>query len=62
MNKKALVESALFVSDKPLSIRKLSEITKIPEGEIKKLIQELKSDFQKSERGIELVETGKQKF
>ncbi len=57
MGKKALVESALFVSDKPLSVRKLSELTKIPDTEIKNLIEELKNDFQKSERGIELVET-----
>ena len=57
MNKKALIESALFVSDKPLSVRKLFEITKIPEVEVKTFIEELKIDMQRSDRGIELAET-----
>ncbi len=57
MDKKALIESALFVSDKPLNARRLSEITKVPEGEIQALVEELKNDFQKSDRGVELAET-----
>jgi segregation and condensation protein B len=57
MNKKALLEAALFVSDKPLSLETLSNITKLNEEEIKNLIEELKNDLENEDRGIELVET-----
>lgn len=57
MNKKALLEAALFVSEKPLSLERLSKIFDISQEEIKNLMEEMKRDFQKSERGIELVET-----
>ncbi|MEM7818692.1 MAG: SMC-Scp complex subunit ScpB [Candidatus Aenigmatarchaeota archaeon] len=58
MNLKALLEAALFVSDKPLSLEKLSKVVGIgSEEEVKKLLEELKKELSKEERGIELVET-----
>lgn len=57
MNKKALLEAALFVSDKPLSLESLSSIVGSSEEEVKSLIEELKNDLEKGDRGIELAET-----
>lgn len=57
MNNKALLEAALFVSEKPLSIKKLSEITGLPEKEVTLLILDLQKDVKKTDRGIDLVET-----
>jgi len=58
-DKKALVEAALFVADKPLSKR---EISKILGTRSKKIIEqtmkELKEDFAKHDRGLRLVFTG----
>lgn len=57
MNKKALVEAALFVSDKPLNLEGLSSTVGVSEEEIKQLIEELKKDLENEDRGIELAET-----
>jgi segregation and condensation protein B len=57
MNSKALVEAALFVSEKPLSIRKLVEITGLDEKEINLTILDIQKNVKKSDRGIDLVET-----
>jgi len=58
MNQKALLEAALFVSDKPLSLEKLSKIAGIgSEQEVKQLLAELQQKLAKEDRGIELVET-----
>ena len=57
MNRKALLEAALFVSDKPLSLEILSTIVGINEEEVKSLIEELKNNLEKEDSGIELVET-----
>ena len=55
--KKALLEAALFVSDKPLSLQRLSKIVGIgSEAEIRKLIEEMRAELEKEDRGIELVE------
>lgn len=58
MNKKALLEAALFVSDKPLSAQRLSNIVGIgSEAEIKELIEELQQDLDRDDRGVDLMET-----
>lgn len=58
MNPKALLEAALFVSDKPLSLERLSNIVGVGSPEqIKKLIEEIKKELEKEDRGIELIET-----
>jgi segregation and condensation protein B len=57
MNKKALLEAALFVSDRPLNIEKLAFLLEISKEEAKKIILELQAETQKENRGIELIET-----
>jgi segregation and condensation protein B len=57
MHPRALVEAALFVSEKPLSLQKLAEVTGLPQSEVSRLLIELKEDLSKKERGIMLAET-----
>ncbi len=57
MNKKALVESALFVSDKPLSLEKLSEITGVSQDELRPILEKIMHEHTKDEKGMELVQT-----
>lgn len=57
MNQKALLEAALFVSDKPLGLEKLSKIMGCSEQEVKQLMLRLQTDFLTEDHGIELVET-----
>jgi len=45
MNDKALIEAALFVSEKPLSVRKIVEITGLKEKEINLLLLDLQKDL-----------------
>jgi segregation and condensation protein B len=57
MNEKALLEASLFVSDKPLSLDKLSTILGIDKEEVKKLLLKIQAEMKTDDRGIELVET-----
>jgi len=58
LNKKALLEAALFVSDEALSLERLSKIVGIgSEEEVKQLLEEIKQDLAKDNRGIELEAT-----
>ncbi|MBI2547263.1 MAG: SMC-Scp complex subunit ScpB [Candidatus Aenigmarchaeota archaeon] len=57
MNKRALVESALFVSDKPIGLVKLSETTGLSQDEVKSVIEKIQQEHTKEEKGMELVET-----
>lgn len=57
MSEKALVEAALFVSDKPLSIEKLSAMVHLPQDEVKTYLIRLQTDYRIEDRGFELVET-----
>ena len=58
MKSKALLEAALFVSDKALSMEKLSKIVGVgSEEEIRKMLAELQEDLSDDSRGIELVES-----
>ena len=57
MSDKALVEAALFVSDKPLSIEKLAAMVRLPEDEVKSYLIRLQTDYRIEDRGFELVET-----
>lgn len=57
MDKKALLEAALFVSDRPLSLEKLTKIVDATQEEIKQMIARIQQDLAKGDRGIEIVET-----
>ncbi|MEM5875519.1 MAG: SMC-Scp complex subunit ScpB [Candidatus Aenigmatarchaeota archaeon] len=57
INKKAAVEAALFVSNKPLTVRQISYLLGIPTKEIENILKEIKKELEKEERGIMLLET-----
>jgi segregation and condensation protein B len=57
MNKKALFEAALFASPTPLPLKTLCRIAGIDEEEGRKILNELKNEFEKGWHGIELAET-----
>ena len=58
MNKKALIEAALFMSSKPLSVEELAKIADSSEVEIKSILEELEKQFESPERGVYLIKTG----
>ena len=53
---KGAVESLLFVSDEPVSAAKLADMLEVKPGKMDKILTELSSDFNDSERGIQLRE------
>lgn len=57
MRKKALMEAALFVSDKSITLDRLSEIIGTTKEEAKQKIVEMQEELAKEDRGIELIET-----
>ncbi len=57
MDKKALLEAALFVSDKPISLERLSAITGSNQEEVRQLIAKIQQEVSKPDRGIEIAET-----
>lgn len=57
MSPKALVEAALFVSDKPLTVEQLLRITGIANEEsLRDILDEIKKDLRTDGRGVELIE------
>jgi len=54
---KAIIEAALFVSDKPLSVEQLSKTTGIQQEEVAKIVEQIRVDLEVEEHGYELVET-----
>lgn len=57
MDKEALLEAALFVSDKPISLETLSAIIGSTQEEVKQMIVKFQQELSKQDRGIELIET-----
>jgi len=57
MNKKALIEAAFFVSNKPLTPKYLSKLFSIPEEEVETIVNELSNELKREERGIMLIQT-----
>lgn len=53
----AVLEAALFLSNEPLSLEKLSCICGVSDREIKKLLNKFKQELEKEERGLVLLET-----
>ena len=50
VNKKALLESILFVSGTPLTVKELQKITDMASGDITYLMQELMADYRDRDR------------
>jgi segregation and condensation protein B len=57
MSEKALIEAALFVSDKPLTLEKIAAMVKMDADEVKTYIIRLQTDYRIEDRGFELVQT-----
>lgn len=58
MDKKYILESLLFISGHPLSYKKIAEIADIPEADVENLLKELAEDYEKNNRGLQLVFLG----
>jgi segregation and condensation protein B len=55
MNKLALLEAALFITEKPLKLDELAKLLKTTEDEVKKLLDELDARYKNNECGIEIA-------
>jgi segregation and condensation protein B len=58
MKPKALVEAALFVADRPLSLRRLAQVLGLSEEAVGRLLQVLAEELSAPDRGLELVQEG----
>lgn len=51
---KSIIESLLFVAEKPISTKEIADVTGVMVSEIQKYLKEIKDDFQ--EKGIRLIQ------
>lgn len=58
MEAKALVEAALFVADRPLSLAQLAQTLALSEEAVGRLIQAVADECAAPDRGVELVQEG----
>jgi len=54
---KAKIEAALFMSNRPVSIRELSKLLRKDTEKIKEGLLELRNDLENDSRGVHLIET-----
>ncbi|MCK9438800.1 MAG: SMC-Scp complex subunit ScpB [Patescibacteria group bacterium] len=59
MNIKRSIESLLFVSPKPLSLKELADVLDKKTEEVEKDLQELIDDYKNNDRGILIIENSK---
>ena len=59
MSLKSKIESLFFISTKPLTSKKISEIAKVSEEEVTKIIIDLKQEYDNVEKGIKLMKIGR---
>jgi len=55
---KSLLESLLFISGKPMSIKKLSEILKIDKKEVSQIAETLTQEYNQPEHGVHIMKAG----
>ncbi|MEK7167360.1 MAG: SMC-Scp complex subunit ScpB [Patescibacteria group bacterium] len=60
MSIKSIIESLFFISNKPFSIKKLSQIVKVEGKEVEKEIQELIKEYNNQNKGIQIIKNGNQ--
>jgi segregation and condensation protein B len=57
---KGVIEGLLFISgDEGIDAKQISEIIEVPEDTVVDLIEDMKADFRRSGRGIQIVEVAK---
>jgi segregation and condensation protein B len=54
---RAKIEAALFMSNQPVTLERMSKMFKIDQDRLKEAIAEFKSEFDKAEHGIYILET-----
>jgi len=52
---RARIEAALFVTDEPLSAADLTELLEIDGHEIREVMEELKDEYDREQRGVQLI-------
>ena len=55
---KSKIESILFISNRPLMIKKLVEMTKSESSKVKEAINELMSEYNQTDKGIQIAKIG----
>lgn len=55
---KSKIESLLFISAKPMTVKQLCELTKKKKEEVKKAGDELVEEYKESKRGIQIIKNG----
>lgn len=53
---KALIEALLFTATEPLRIKDIKKVTELSPGKIKEVIEKLTAEYDKEDRGVELLE------
>jgi len=56
MNIKSQIESILFISNKPLSLKQLADLVGSNKAEVETVIQALKEEYNKNNKGIKIVD------
>ncbi|MDP2944079.1 MAG: SMC-Scp complex subunit ScpB [bacterium] len=60
MSLKSQVESLLFISLKPLSLKELATLLKAKNKELEEALAELTADYNKNDRGLAIIENNEQ--
>lgn len=55
---KSIIESLLIVSDEPLSVKRISQVTGAPETAIKQCLLKLQNELKEQNRGFQLRQVG----
>lgn len=58
MNIKSIIESLLFVNEKPMEVSKLASLLEVSHREIENYIEDLKRDYENRQAGICIVKVG----
>lgn len=56
VNQKALIEALLFAAGKPVSVKKLKDLTGLNSKELRSIFEELQSDYLNRDSGLEFRE------
>ena len=58
MNIKSKIESLLFISAKPMTIKQLADLLKLKEKEIKQAGDELVEEYKNNKKGVQIIKNG----
>lgn len=56
VNPKSILEALLFATDEPVPAKKLGEIVKLETLEVRRLLKEMRSEYDKAGRGFAIIE------